>query len=80
MISSTIKKRYLTALIYVMSHSEYVKDNIPFADFRRYVCKYYGKSDTTFKRNDIEQDARNIYNGRAHFYRCDRKYMIKKWW
>ena len=78
MIDEKPKKKTLATLILIMYHSKYVIKDIPFSNFKSYVCKYYGRPDSSFKINDVEKDARDIFLSRR--FEFENNYRIEKWW
>ena len=78
MIDQKPTKKKLATLILIMYHSKYIIKDIPFSNFKSYVCKYYGYPDSSFKINDVEKDARDIFLSRRLVF--ENNYRIEKWW
>ena len=78
MIDQKPTKKKLATLILIMYHSRYITKDISFSNFKSYVCRYYGHPDSSFKINDIDNEARNIYSNRRPF--LENEYGIEKWW
>ena len=68
------KKKFLATLIYIMYRSDNINREITFNDFKDDICRYYEKSNISFKPNKIRDAAISEYEMRSHVYS---KYKIR---
>ena len=74
MSDPALKKKDLAAYIYMMYYSQYIRKSITYKEFQNRVCDYYGKSNTSFKPNDVKDKAIYEYAMKDHIFK---KYNIK---